>query len=253
MLAAALFAAAGCGGGQAEGDPPTRAEQTGALVEVLRDVLPEPQAEGVPDTGPPGPRYRIARVIPGTSVALYDAPGGDRIAKLGDRTEFGSERHFWIAREKPGWYGVPVAELPNGTLGWIRADPGSLELYETRFWIRADVSRHELELLYGRKVLERFPVTVGGPGSPTPLGAYAVTDGLAGSGVGPYYGCCILALSGHQPNLPPDWLGGDRIAIHGTPGAVGGTGSAGCLRATDPDMVSLFARVPLGAPVFIRG
>jgi lipoprotein-anchoring transpeptidase ErfK/SrfK len=28
--------------------------------------------------------------------------------------------------------------------------------------------------------------------------------------------------------------------------------SSGCLRATDTDMVSLFARAPLGAPVFIR-
>jgi lipoprotein-anchoring transpeptidase ErfK/SrfK len=47
-------------------------------------------------------------------------------------------------------------------------------------------------------------------------------------------------------------IGGNRMAIHGTPDATGGSTSHGCLRASDPDMISLFARVPLGAPVFIR-
>lgn len=91
-----------------------------------------------------------------------------------------------------------------------------------------------------------------GAGSETPPGDYSVTDALAGPKLGPYYGCCVLAISGHQPNLPPGWIGGDRIAIHGTPGPVGGAASLGCLRATDADMVDLFALVPLGAPVFIR-
>jgi len=58
--------------------------------------------------------------------------------------------------------------------------------------------------------------------------------------------------SGHQPNLPAGWIGGNRMAIHGTPGSIGGAISHGCLRASDPDMVSLFARVPLGTPVFIH-
>jgi lipoprotein-anchoring transpeptidase ErfK/SrfK len=42
------------------------------------------------------------------------------------------------------------------------------------------------------------------------------------------------------------------LQIHGTPGSIGGADSHGCLRASDPDMIALFARVPLGAPVFIR-
>ena len=43
------------------------------------------------------------------------------------------------------------------------------------------------------------------------------------------YGCCILALSGHQDNLPAGWPGGDRLAIHGGSG-IGSADSAGCLR-----------------------
>jgi lipoprotein-anchoring transpeptidase ErfK/SrfK len=101
--------------------------------------------------------------------------------------------------------------------------------------------------------VRRFPVTVGGPGSPTPPGRYSVTDGLTTEGEhSRYYGCCVLALSGHQTNLPLGWLGGDRMAIHGTTGGVGGAESAGCLRAGDADMTFLFRRVPLGTPVLVR-
>jgi lipoprotein-anchoring transpeptidase ErfK/SrfK len=138
------------------------------------------------------------------------------------------------------------------TAAWIRDDRLALNLSQTHFWITADVSRQRLELHYGDRVLDSFPVSVGLADSPTPLGDYAVTDGLVGRGLGPWYGCCVLALSGHQPNLPAGWIGGNRMAIHGTPGSVGGATSHGCLRASDPDMISIFARVPLGTPVFIR-
>ena len=81
-----------------------------------------------------------------------------------------------------------------------------------------------------------------------------MTDKLSGSRFGPYYGCCILALSGHQTHLPAGWPGGDRLAIHGTdsPATIGTAASAGCLRAADADLQALMRRVPLGTPVFIR-
>jgi lipoprotein-anchoring transpeptidase ErfK/SrfK len=81
-----------------------------------------------------------------------------------------------------------------------------------------------------------------------------VTDKFSGSRYGPYYGCCIVALSAHQPNLPAGWTGGDRIAIHGTnaPWTIGVPSSAGCPHARDADLRVLMRRVPLGAPVFIR-
>jgi lipoprotein-anchoring transpeptidase ErfK/SrfK len=73
--------------------------------------------------------------------------------------------------------------------------------------------------------------------------------------VASYYGCCILALNGHQPKLPAGWQGGNRLAIHGTnaPGTIGSAASAGCLRAADSELQVLMRRVPLGTPVFIRG
>ncbi len=219
----------------------------------LREAFPVLRRERAPAAPRvPGPSYKIATVRSGEEVELRDAPDGEVIAELGDRTEFGSVRNFGVARTEGEWLAVRTSELPNGELGWIRDDPEAIEHYETSYSIHADLSERLVRLRYGKKVLDGFRVTVGGAGSPTPPGDYAVTDALAGKNVGRYYGCCILALTGHQPNLPPDWLGGDRIAIHGTPGPTGLAASLGCLRASNADMVGLFARVPLGAPVFIR-
>jgi L,D-transpeptidase catalytic domain len=224
-------------------------------LDPLRGSVPLPDFDPLalpPVDDLPGPSFPLATIRPGHTVAVREAPGGAVIARFGDETEFGSVRRFWVAEVRGDWFGIPAPELGNGRLGWIRDDRTVLDVSETHYSVDADVSEQRVELRYGSKVLDRIPVTVGSPGSPTPLGAYAVTDGLVGEGLGPYYGCCVLALTGHQPNLPPNWLGGDRIAIHGTPDPVGGARSAGCLRAANDDMVSLFARVPLGAPVFIH-
>ncbi len=241
-----------------DGDDEARSENaSGAGIDLfgaLRGAAGLSPADLIPDPPPDvrGPYFPIARVQPGEKVEVRDAPGGKVSATLGDETEFGAPRTFWISEIRGDWFGVHTPEVYN-EVGWIRDDRAVLEVTGTRFWISADTSDQVVELHHGDKVLDRFPVTVGSASSPTPLGDYSVTDGLAGPGVGPWYGCCVLALSGHQPNLPSGWIGGDRIAIHGTPGGVGGANSSGCLRASDPDMVSLFARVPLGTPVFIRG
>ncbi|MGA8219169.1 MAG: L,D-transpeptidase [Solirubrobacterales bacterium] len=222
-------------------------------VTALRAIVPLPDVHlNPPAPRVKGPSFPIATVRRGRRVPLHSSPGGPVVAHAGDRTEFGSIRVFWIERVSGAWFGVPAPELPDGQLAWIRDDRLALDVSQTHFWIDADVSRQRLELRYGNRILDRFPVTVGSPSSPTPLGEYSVTDGLVGKGLGPWYGCCVLALSGHQPSLPAGWIGGDRMAIHGTPGSIGGANSHGCLRASDPDMISLFARVPLGAPVFIH-
>jgi lipoprotein-anchoring transpeptidase ErfK/SrfK len=120
--------------------------------------------------------------------------------------------------------------------------------------IVADLSKRRIDLRVGGRVVKRMSVAIGRPGSPTPTGRFAVTDKLAGNRYGAYYGCCILALSGRQPNPPPGWRGGNRLAIHGTnaPGTIGARASAGCLRGSDRDLRTLMRRVPVGTPVFIR-
>jgi L,D-transpeptidase catalytic domain len=80
-----------------------------------------------------------------------------------------------------------------------------------------------------------------------------VTDKLDGRRFGSSYGCCILALSGHQPKVRTGPIDG-RLAIHGTnrPDLVGARASQGCLRARDRDMRWLMRTVPVGTQLTIR-
>lgn len=200
-----------------------------------------------------GTAFLIAHVREGARVDLESEPGGPVVARLGDKTEFGSPASFSVVVTRPGWLGVTAPEMPNGGLAWIARDPRKVDVFWTRWSIHADLAGRTLELRYGKQPAGRFPVTIGGPGTETPPGRYGVTDGISFRD-SPYYGCCALALSGHQTHqLPAGWIGGDRLAIHGTPGAVGNAESLGCIRATDETMRYLFRRVPLGTPVFIDG
>jgi hypothetical protein len=197
-----------------------------------------------------GPAFAIARLRPGARLGLWSEPGGNRLETVGPRTEFGSPVVFSVAKSRGRWLGVETADVPDGQLGWIRRDPRQVDLYWTKYSLHADLSGLSLSLRYGKATIARFLVTVGAPGSETPVGRYGITDALSFD-ESPFYGCCALALSGRQTQLPEGWIGGDRLAIHGTPGPVGGAESHGCIRATDATMRELFRRVPLGAPVFV--
>jgi hypothetical protein len=238
IVLGAFVAATGDGGWEEGSDQPV---DVGAVVEAAAKLI----------GFAPDPGYSIAHPT-GRRVDLYRAPEGDLIDRLGPRTEFGSERTFSVVETRGDWIGVIVPELPNGKLGWLDRRSGQIELSETTSSIHVTLSRRSLELRDGADVVHRAVVTVGRAGHSTPSGRFALTDALAGRGLGPWYGCCALATSGHQTRLPPGWVGGDRIAIHGTPGPVGAAESSGCIRATNEDMVALFAVVPLGAPVFVE-
>ena len=206
-----------------------------------------------PPGGPPPGSWLIARVKPGATVELRTRPGGRLVARVGRRTVFGSLRVFTVFKRRGPWIGVPVPERANGRLAWVDGRRG-LAYTRTRLSLHADLSRRRLELRRGDTVVHEVTVGSGRPPSTTPIGRFSVTDKMPGPRYGDYYGCCILAISGHQPNLPPGWVGGDRLAIHGTsnPATLGQRASAGCLHATRQSLLFLWKRVPLGTPVFIH-
>jgi lipoprotein-anchoring transpeptidase ErfK/SrfK len=231
---------------------------------VTRQVGGGPKLQPLPAIRPAGPPrpvaakppagHEVLRVRAGRSVALHSKPGGRVVTTVAATTQFGSPSTLAVAAQHGGWLGVTSTNLPNGKLAWVKASHGLFDQHRTRIAIRVDLSRRRLRLFDGRRLLRTVTVGVGRPGSPTPTGRYAITDKLAGSAYGPYYGCCILALSGHQTNTPAGWRGGDRLAIHGTddPSSIGVPSSAGCLHADAEDLKLLMRRVPLGTPVFIH-
>jgi lipoprotein-anchoring transpeptidase ErfK/SrfK len=157
-----------------------------------------------------------------------------------------------VVARRDGWLRVLAPERPNHRPAWIPERTARIGTVDVS--IHVDRSRRMLTVRRSGRVVRRLPVAVGRPGTPTPLGRFGVTDRLrTGRGDSPY-GCCALALSGHQTKLLPGWPGGDRLAIHATPQpeTIGTAASLGCLRAADRHMRALMRIVPLGAPVFVR-
>ncbi|MET0200560.1 MAG: L,D-transpeptidase [Gaiellaceae bacterium] len=219
----------------------------GAVAAAVSAVLaaPEGQANG-------SALYRdgsvVAQVRAG-SVALRAAPGSSRVLALAPRnTEFGSRTTFAVTGIRGRWAEVISPLLANDERGFVRRS--EVKLSRVRVALDVDLSARRLRVWRGGVILRRLEVAVGAAGSPTPIGRFAVTDQLTGFNTAAY-GCCILALSGHQTNLPAGWTGGDRLAIHGG-GGIGSAVSSGCLHAGEAALRWLLRRVPLGTQVVIH-
>lgn len=240
MRRAALLGAlliAGCGGDQVSRSDTSPPRPTPSI------PRPAPTRPAGPGSGPFG-----AQLLHRT--ALRARPGGKVLSRLRMRTEFGSAQILAVARVRGRWFAVRTAALPNGRIGWISADDAKL-LRET--WaLEIDLSRRRLIAHHKGRRAFSIPVAIGNPATPTPTGRFGVTDRLRMSGT--TYGCCALALTGHQPHIPQGWGGGTRIAIHGTPneGSIGAPASHGCLRASTSGMHRLMAVIPLGTTVHIH-
>jgi hypothetical protein len=203
----------------------------------------------------PKPAHLIAEVRPGHALALRSRPFGPVLARVGSRTPFGSPRAFSVAATRQGrWLAVTEAGVGSNRVVWVDAKSSGLRYARTRFELDIDLSSRTLLVRRNDATVRRLRIGVGRAGSATPTGTFAVTDKLNGGVYSPAYGCCILALSATQPNLPAGWSGGNRIAIHGTLSAsdFGRAVSAGCVHASDADLRYLMRKVPLGTPVLIR-
>ena len=197
----------------------------------------------------------IAEIQPGHALALRSRPFGPVIARVGAKTPFGSPRALSVVATRNGrWLAVTEAGVGNNRVVWVDAKSGGLHYVRTRLELDVDLSARTLIMRRNGTAIRRVSVGVGRAGSPTPTGTFAVTDKLNGPSYSAAYGCCILALSATQPNLPAGWSGGNRIAIHGTLSSsdFGRAVSAGCMHASDSDLHYLMRTVPLGTPVVIR-
>jgi hypothetical protein len=183
------------------------------------------------------------------SVVLRQRPGGRALATVRARTEYGSQTKLGVAETRGSWVAVISTALPNGVLGWVpRKDLSMLPL---AWSIDISLSARRLVLRHNGVIVRRAAVGIGAAGSPTPVGRYVVTDHIDPANYGSTaYGCCILALSGHQPHPPAGWSTNRdwRLAIHG--GATGAV-SAGCVHADEATLRYLMRMTPLGTPVTV--
>ncbi|NRS51167.1 L,D-transpeptidase family protein [Brevibacillus sp. HB2.2] len=103
--------------------------------------------------------------------------------------------------------------------------------------------KHKLIVKKHGKTIKTYPVAVGNPSTPTPVGEYKVI--YKGKDWGPSFGPRWLGL-----NVPWGIYG-----IHGTnkPYSIGQHLSHGCIRMRNNDVIELFKMIPLGTKVTIYG
>ena len=213
-----------------------------------------------PERGPSGkkpagrkPSGNVTATVRGRPVLFSRPGGGGRRRVLPAKTQFDTPRVFGVVRRRGDWLAVQAPELENGRVGWLRAE--GAKLYSSPWSLHADLSRKSIEVRKNGRAVRRFKIAIGSPGHPTPKGRFSVTDKLKVTDPGSPYGCCVLALSGHQVDLPPDWPGGDRLAVHATRdvSSIGKRASLGCMRAQSKHARWLIDTIPLGSPIFVKG
>jgi L,D-transpeptidase catalytic domain len=186
------------------------------------------------------------------ATVLYREPGGKRRLRITAKTEWGSPRVLGVVEQRGGWLGVQAAELRNGEVAWVRRKDARVDC--VNWSLHADLSKRMLFVRRDGRTVRKMRVAIGRPSNPTPKGRFTVTDKLRVTDPNSPYGCCVLALSGHQTNLPDYWPGGDRLAVHATTdeSTIGDPVSLGCLRTVSTRARWLIEKVPLGSPIFIR-
>ena len=149
------------------------------------------------------------------------------------------------------WQRALLPVRPNGTTGYVPT--ADLTLSTTRYRIEVDRAAHRLTLWRGCDRVERFPVAVGKPGTPTPSGTFYLDDLMKPPTPDTVYGAYAYGLSGYSAAIT-NWRWGGVIGLHGTndPSSIGRSVSHGCVRMRNADISRLVRILPLGTPITIR-
>ncbi len=201
---------------------------------------------------PDGAAASLAARPLGQTVVLRAEPRGKPLVRLGSRGPLGGPLVLGVVGVRGSWVKVTAEALPNGRFGWAKFGR-DVAVHAVQWELRASLSRRELDVLRGGRLVRTIPVGIGAPDSPTPMGRFAVAEKLTGP-FGPAFGPRILVLTARQPRLPAGWNRSITyyVAIHSGSGQ-GSAVSAGCLHATEADVRWLMRTVPLGTPVLISG
>jgi L,D-transpeptidase catalytic domain len=150
------------------------------------------------------------------------------------------------------WLRVRLPTRPNGATGWIPADAGTVTYTPWRIVIHR--ARRQAVVLSANRVRATFPVILGKPSTPTPLGTFFVVEKLrlaAGVPEGPW----ALATSAHSDVLQEFAGGPGQIALHGIVGftdPLGTFSSHGCIRFSTTAITWLADHINDGTPITIE-
>jgi lipoprotein-anchoring transpeptidase ErfK/SrfK len=183
------------------------------------------------------------------------SPTAPAVGTFRRKTPFGTPQVFLLAAEVSGtdgssWFRALLPEAPNGSSGFIPG--GSVSLSTSPFRLVVDRAARRMTVFRRCERLAEYPVAVGKPSTPTPLGEFYLT-GLfrppGGSALGPF----AYSLSAHSEVLTW-WRYGGIVGLHGTddPSSIGRPVTHGCIRLRNDDIERLVKLVPVGTPIEVH-
>jgi lipoprotein-anchoring transpeptidase ErfK/SrfK len=120
--------------------------------------------------------------------------------------------------------------------------------------VLVSLADRQLAVLENGKLIRIFPVSVGAPNSPSPVGEFQIVNRVSNP---TYYHPGVMIAPGSDSPIGPRWVGLSRkgYGIHGTNEAssIGKARSHGCIRLRNGDIKQFFAMVRVGDTVEIRG
>jgi lipoprotein-anchoring transpeptidase ErfK/SrfK len=183
-------------------------------------------------------------------VAVYGAPDGAVTETLANPQPSGAPLTFLVASSQGAWLQVDLAQRPNGSTGWVKAD--SVTLHSLVYSLQASTEQNTLTLLKNGTPVKTYTAATGTGGTPTPHGSFYITELLqpTNDGYGPY----AFGLSAFSDVLSSFGGGPGQIGLHGTNDAasIGHAASHGCIRLANPDITELAGLLPLGTPITIN-
>ncbi|MGH1525976.1 L,D-transpeptidase family protein [Leifsonia sp. L25] len=224
-------------------------------VAATRSPLPHPQTRTTspaPTPTPPAAPASIgtsATAIP-AQVAVYGSPDGAVTETLANPQPSGAPLTFLVASTQGAWLQVDLAQRPNGSTGWVKAD--GVTLHSLVYSLHASTEQNTLTLLKNGTPVKTYTAATGTGGTPTPHGSFYITELLqpTNDGYGPY----AFGLSAFSDVLSSFGGGPGQIGLHGTndAGSIGHSASHGCIRLANPDITELATLLPLGTPITIN-
>lgn len=232
VLAALLLV--GCSGPPAEPEPPR----------VTETATPD-----APTAPAPASVGTVATATVST-VRVHDEPGGVEVSTLENPQPSGAPLTFLVITVQEGWLDVHLPQRPNGSTGWI--DASTVTVHSLEYELRVSTERNTLALYRNGGLVETYTVATGTGDTPTPHGAFYLTELIAPTNPG--YGPYAFGISAFSDVLTSFGGGPGQIGLHGTDDAdsVGQAASHGCIRLSNEDITALAQVLPLGTPITIE-
>jgi lipoprotein-anchoring transpeptidase ErfK/SrfK len=221
-------------------------------------LITSPWAAASQPLATPGPTsalsYTATALVPTTARS---SPGrGSIVSHISTQAKFyGGSNTFLIlgeVRERGRSYlQVLLPQRPNATTAWVAANDFFISSDPYRLVV--SIGERRVSIYEHGRLQASTGAVVGKPSTPTPLGLFAISEGVpqpAGSDLGPY----VITLTAHSDALATFEGGDGTIGIHGYEllGAPLGTASShGCIRVPE-GFVHRALSLPEGTPVLIQ-